>query len=178
MGNFVAEKEKTEPEDVLVDKIQHERFMLSIDYSRSLSDMITAGNYIDPQETSDFIQKYFSLEIGTVAKENVRSKIFSFEHVPSSGQIIDIMHTEGYAPARIEHLLAFGEKYPYYQKWFPVIALGSSGIEKIGIKEFGDSTLIVYPILHLGGHEWSERILEIAYDVKWTPSYHFLAVKE
>lgn len=55
-------------------------------------------------------------------------KIYYFGRNISSEDVVASMLAEGWDPAKLEHLLSFGEKYPDEQRKYPVIGLGSSCI--------------------------------------------------
>ena len=77
------------------------------------------------------------------------------------------MKETGYEPAKIEHLLAFGEEYSEEQRKFPVIGLGS--VAGVG----GDRGV---PYLSRSG---SERSLDLSwFDGDWGGGCRFLAVRK
>ncbi len=94
---------------------------LTIDYDRSLEEMIAAGRY--DWKNSDITAKRFPLEGEDMVE--FESRYFHFNHNISSEKAIEAMKKAGWEPARIEHLLCFGEKYPDEQRKFPIIGLGS-----------------------------------------------------
>lgn len=96
-------------------------FNIVVDYNRSLTQMIKAGNYdwINDNITS----KNFPLK--GKGKHELTAVLFHFDRYIESDDAIAEMDKQGYRPATIEELLAFGEKYPELQKEFPIIALDS-----------------------------------------------------
>ncbi len=100
------------------------KFDLTIDYSRSLQEMISAGNY--GWVNNDITKKHFPLltEFNN-KKVKILFKLFTFNHSISSENVISKMNKAGYRPATLVELLALGEFYPELQKEFSVVALNS-----------------------------------------------------
>ena len=94
---------------------------LSVDYSRTLEQMIAAGHY--DWKNDDITAKRFPLKGDDI--EQPETKIFHFDRDMSSEAVVEAIKAGGWEPGKIEHLLAFGEKYPEEQRKYPVIALGS-----------------------------------------------------
>ncbi|MDO8510509.1 MAG: hypothetical protein Q7S15_02705 [bacterium] len=141
---------------------------LTIDYNRSLADMVKAGKY--DWVNDDITAKRFPIEgKGTVELE---AKLFHFNRdIPSSEEGVRLITEDDrehpWEPAKIEHLLAFGEKYPEEQCKYPIIALGSVG-------EVGGYRCV--PVLYRDG---VGRGLSLHYwDGLWSASYRFLAVRK
>ena len=90
----------------------------------SLTDRIAAGRYdcTNPLIT----EENFPHDPTSVGEWEW--KIFHFGHNISSEKVIGAMVTDGWQPALIEHVLAFGEKYPDEQGKYSVVGLGSSCI--------------------------------------------------
>ena len=140
-----------------------EQLMLSVDYSRSLEVMIAAGHY--DWKNDDITAKRFPLKgDGT---QQFEAKLFHFNRNVSSEQAVEAIKADGWEPAQIEHLLAFGEKFPEEQRKYPIIALGS--VARVG----GDRHV---PCLSRGG---ARRRLRLGWwDVDWYDDYRFLAVRK
>ena len=98
-----------------------EQLTLSIDYSRSLEAMIAAGHY--DWKNDDITAKRFPV-VGK-GVEQFEATLFHFNRNVSSEQAVEAIKADGWEPGKIEHLLAFGEKYPEEQRKYPIIALGS-----------------------------------------------------
>lgn len=98
-----------------------EQLTLSVDYSRSLEAMIVAGHY--DWKNDNITAKRFPV----VGKgiEQFKAKLFHFNRYVSPEQAVEAIKTDGWESGKIEHLLAFGEKYPEEQRRYPIIALGS-----------------------------------------------------
>jgi len=94
---------------------------VTVDYSKSLAEMIVAGNY--DWQHPDIAAEHFLL----IGKGKMEVEIF-FSHfgkeMTSNGVITEI-DGQDFRPAKIEELLALGASQPELQKQFPIIALGS-----------------------------------------------------
>ena len=140
-----------------------EQLMLSVDYSRSLEVMIAAGHF--DWTNSDITAKRFPV-VGK-GVEQFEAKLFHFNRNVSSEQAVEAIKADGWEPAQIEHLLAFGEKYPEEQRKYPIIALGS--VARVG----GHRRV---PCLHRRG---AERYLYLRWwDYGWFGYFRFLAVRK
>ena len=102
-----------------------EQIVLSVDYGQSLEQMIAEGNY--DWKNSDITAKRFPVVGNGI--EQFEAKIFHFDRNTASQDNVDAIKADDPAnpwePGKIEHLLAFGAKYPEEQRKYPVIALGS-----------------------------------------------------
>lgn len=100
----------------------------------------------------------------------VEAKLFRFLHSITAREIIAKMDAEGYRPAELFELLAFGAKYPERQRKFTIVALGTQA-SKSGLTE--------YPCL-TGACE--HRYLEATWPAKETWGHperdRFLAIKK
>ena len=94
-----------------------ESITLSVDYSRSLEQMIAAGHY--DWKNDDITAKRFP----------IKARYFNFDHNISSENAIKKIEAEDAAnpwmPAKIEHVLSHGKTFPEEQRKFPIVALGS-----------------------------------------------------
>ncbi len=78
-----------------------------------------------------------------------------------------LCEADGWQAAQLEHLLAFGEKFPEKQKAFPIVSLGS-----VCELDFGRHV----PELWFNGYE---RKLNLNYwHCSWGSSYRFLSVRK
>jgi len=101
--------------------ILSESTTLSVDYSRSLEEMIAVGNY-------DWKNDIITAEQFPVVGEGVvqyEAKLCHFDRAISSGAAVKAIQAAGFEPGDIEHLLSFGEKYSEEWRKYPIIALGS-----------------------------------------------------
>ncbi len=96
-------------------------FRILVDYSLPLEDMIRAGNY--DWVGSSIIQNFPSnCDWGV---HGVTAELFHFDRTMNSDEAIAEMEEQGYRPATIVELLAFGAEHPELQREFPIFALGS-----------------------------------------------------
>lgn len=98
-------------------------FPITVDYNRSLAEMIKTGNY--DRVDSNIEAKNFPLK--GKDKHELEAVLFHFDRNIGSNEAIAEMDKQGFRPARIEELLALCEKYLELQKEFPfpIVALGS-----------------------------------------------------
>jgi hypothetical protein len=143
--------------------------VIEVDYAMTLEKMIAAGNY--DWINGDFNTEQFS-PVGEGRME-YDAKLFHFGHPIYSEAVLDNIKdadsTTVWEPAKIEHLLAFGSKYPDEQKEHPIVGLGSVTNSKL----FGQRSVpylyrrAVGRSLHL---DWWSNC--------WHPFYHFLAIRK
>lgn len=97
---------------------------LTVDYSQSLAEMITAGNY--DWKNSVISEKYFAVTRELTAKRILLlAKLFCFSYHISSDGVISEMNKNKVRSATLPELLALGANYPELQRQFEIIALGS-----------------------------------------------------
>jgi len=142
---------------------------LEVDYGSSLEQMTVAGHY--DWRNEDISPKEFPLN-GTGCVE-YEARLFVFERGVSSEDaekaIRDADPVNPWEPAKIEHLLAFGAKYPDAQREHPIIALGSVSANKV----FGHRNV---PYLY---RRVTGRSLHLDWwGNGWHPFYRFLAVRK
>lgn len=110
--------------DELVEKVINyivSTHRFKVNYSRSISDSVKAGNY--GWKNDDITNQNFpSTESG---EKEVDGAIYHFNKTTTSPDVIAEMKRDGYRPATMKELLAFGEQNPELQRQFPIVALGS-----------------------------------------------------
>lgn len=149
--------------DAVIVKTNRLLYPAGIDYNLPLAKMIALGHY--KSVDSDILPFNFPI-VGT-GLVDVNLAIFLFDRRISSVEVITEMDRENCDPTKIEHLLAFGAKYPEIQKQFPISALGS--IWQISIN------LSMTPTLSVSGNNW--RSLKLDYsNYTWKEIRGFLAV--
>lgn len=96
-------------------------FLITIDYSLSLIQMIKLGHYdwVD----SDITEKKFPFE-GSGKKE-AEIVLVHLNKVASTDEVFRELDRRNLRPAKIEELLAFAAKFPEEQRKYPVVALGA-----------------------------------------------------
>ena len=140
-----------------------EQLSLSVDFSRSLEAMIAAGHY--DWKNDDITAKRFPV-VGK-GVEQFEAKVFHFDRAMSSEAVVEAIKADGWELGKIEHLLAFGEKYPEEQRKYPIIALGS--VAGVG----GDRSV---PYL---SRDDAERSLDLYWwGSDWDDDCRFLAVRK
>lgn len=148
-------------------KTRGAEFNLSVDYSRTLQEMINAGNYACVN--SDITDKNFPIPPEMTGKKvEVSAKLFHFNRPISSEDAISEMDKAGYRPATLAELLALGEAQPELQRQFPIIALGSVWHHAYGYRRV--------PCLDVGGVEREFNLGWFGRD--WVAGCRFLAVRK
>ena len=138
-------------------------YPVRINYKLTLSQMIALGNYkiVD----SDILAENFPLI--NSGQTDVDLAVFLFDRRISTAEITIQMGLENCDPAKIEHLLAYGAKYPEMQKQFPISALCS--VWRISIN------LYMVPTLDVSSCNWRSLKLDYA-NYTWDEGRGFLAV--
>jgi hypothetical protein len=139
-------------------------YHITVDYQRSLTEMIASGHYDDKHENIN--EKNFPVQ-GT---GRVKQEVFliHFNCAMASGLVPRELDQIGYRPATLVELLAFGQKYPELQRKFPIIAIGS-----IWRSPEGNPNV---PCLDEAD---GERFLALTWNLgEWFPDCRFLAVKK
>ena len=143
---------------------QNNIFTATIDHSKSLNEMIVVGKY-DWVNNRDITAEHFL--VSGKRKYKIVFELLHFNKSVSSDEVIAEAKQRGLRLAKIEELLAFGEKYPEEQRKFPIVALGS--VWK------GWDVVLCVPFLWIAG---DERILNLdSFGYHWPKYYHFLAVR-
>ena len=109
----------------------------SVDYRKSPRQMIAEGRY--NRTNSELLPSSFSVEGQGVVE--FESRYFWFEQKYLSeearGVVEQAERTHPWMPAKLEHTLAYGAKYPDKQKKCPIVGLGS-------VIEIGGSLYVSY----------------------------------
>ena len=142
----------------------HKEFLIVVDYNRSLSKMIKAGNY--DWINSNITVNHFPIEGSGQQEKNF--SLFHFNKAKTSEEVIVEMNKEGFSPAKIEDLLALGESQPELQKQFPIVALGSVW------RDSHDDSLV--PCLDWFGMRHNLDLC--CFTNSWDSDYRFLAVRK
>jgi len=159
--------ERIQDKKVRDEQPKNDEIVLSVDYSRTVQEMINAGKY---GWTNDNItEKHFPLPTELNGKKvSVSTKLFHFNRPINSQDAIKEMDKAGYRPATLAELLALGEKQPELQKEFPIVALGSIWTDANGNRNV--------PYLDVNGHK---RKLNLNwFDNDWNDNCRFLAVRK
>lgn len=141
-------------------------FPVSVDYSRSLLEVILAGEYI--YVNRDIKEERFPLTENEKGKVSLKLELIRLNKVASEDEVRREIKIQGYRSAKLREELAFGEKYPYFQRKYPVVALGSPWQNPFG-----------YEVVPCLGMSESERALDLCpAGGVWAGFYHFLVVRE
>jgi hypothetical protein len=146
-----------------------EGFRIVVDYAMTFEQMVAAGQY--DWKNDDIIAKQFP--VTGEGRLECEARLFNFEHPTSSEdaeKAIRLTAPAGeWEPGKLEHLLAFGAKYPEEQRKIPIVCLGSVSTNKV----FGKRQVaylyrrIIGRSLHL---DWYANI--------WHPFYRFLGIRK
>lgn len=96
-------------------------FPVTVNYNLLVEDAVRLGRY--DSVNSDITSYNFKTEQTGVAEVVV--ELICFRRVISVKDVLSEFDQQGYRPAELHELLAFGKKYPDVQREFPVVALGS-----------------------------------------------------
>ncbi len=140
-----------------------------VDYSMTLEQLIAAGKFdwLNNDINSD------QFPVKGEGKAEYETKLFQFDgNISSENAVIKIKEFDPanpWEPAKIEHLLAFGSKYPDEQRKHPILALGS-----VGNPTFFGKRNVPYLYRRVTGRSlhldwWSNE---------WHPFYQFLAIRK
>ena len=174
-----------------------ETTILTVDYNMSRIAMVRAGNYYELVSCHGSHLKLFARDkvmfpcVGT-GKVTFEPKLFSLNHVIELGDMKKEMKSQGFEPAKTEHLLAFGAAFPEKQleygirsddpghddwdtkkKYRSIIAPGSmakthaSYHSWVRLTSLGETRLVGYESL---GSDPGDRLKLFPYD-------HFLGVR-
>jgi hypothetical protein len=135
---------------------------ISVDYGKSLKDMIAAGKYdwVNPNITAG----RFPVEGQGVVR--LEPKLFHFGRYISSEDAVSAMKSEGFMPGGHVHGLSYGAAFPKEQLKYPIVCLGS--VARVG----GDRCVVCLSgdggrrFLYLGG-----------WDGGWHDYWRFLGVR-
>lgn len=155
--------EKVEKKKLL--KLREEVFILRINYSKSLKELMLRGHY--DWINSGINEKNFVLPANLInQKLRVSCRLFNFNRLLNSEEAIYEMNKNGYRPATIFELLALGSKYKWLQRYFPVVALGSPWNLAIDV--------VKAPYLTATGH--GRKLHLNSFQEKWPEKCYFLGV--
>ncbi len=149
-------------EDNQVKKCFKGMITLTVDYSRTLKQMIADGDY--NWENKNITERNFPVPAKMKGKKvEVSTKLFHFNRNISSEDAKKEMDKDGFRPATVFELLVLGATHPELQKQFSVIALDSGGGRRV-------------PYLVVDG-DWRGLGLDWL-DYDWNASCRFLAVRK
>ncbi len=101
-------------------------YKVIVDYNQYLEEMKMAGRYerVDARikDVNFPVQQPYVGEY----KLKVKVTLFRFDRDMELGEVVCKMYKEGYNPASLVELLAFGKQHPELSREFSIVALGSS----------------------------------------------------
>lgn len=157
--------EKVEKIEKKLQKLKEEVFIVSINYSKSLKELMLRGCY--DWVNGGINERNFVLPAHLINQRVlVSSKLFNFNRLLSSEEAIYEMRKKGYRPATIFELLALGSKYKWLQRYFPIIALGSTW----------NLAIDVVKVPYLTATTNSRKLHLNSFQVKWPKKCYFLGV--
>lgn len=144
-------------------KVSTNTFLIKVDYTQTLREMIAAGKY-KPGITAEDLPHEIEGK-GIVDAEIV---LLHFGRNISSADVNKEIKSRGLEPAKIEHCLAFGAQHPEVQRKFDILFPGASWIEKGGrarttpclVGSEGNRLLVL--LSEEGGDVWSGDNLRFA----------------
>jgi len=142
-------------------------YTVAVDYSRSLEEMIAAGEY--DSVNGNITPDHFPIK--GQGKQEGAVTLFHFNRDMESDEVIAEMDKAEHRPAVIEELLAFGESHAALQREFPIIALGSRW-------QIPHDTISRVPELGLRGSSSDRYLNAVWLENKWDDNYRFLAVRK
>lgn len=96
-------------------------YPVEIDYNDTFEQRLGAGRY--DWKNPHIKEKNFPVK--SKGKVNRVLELVHFGKFMSTEAVLAAIDAQGYRPATIEELLAFGAKYPELQREFPIVELGS-----------------------------------------------------
>ncbi len=139
-------------------------YLVTVDYGLKLSEMVEAGQY--DWKNDDITEKSFPVKGKGIVETNL--ELVHLNKVANTDEVEAYLDANGLRAATIEEFLAFGAKYPDVQRGFPVIALGSSLVDRDGYR--------LVPYFYRSG---AGRDLRLRWDgYRWGEGCRFLAVRK
>jgi hypothetical protein len=109
------------------------RYPIIVDYGKSVEEMVAAGQY--DWEDGDITSKNFR-KSGTGVVAVSTELVCLDKSISRPMSMVAHLKANGFRPATLAELLAFGATYPETQRQFPVVALGSSRYNSEGYRFF------------------------------------------
>lgn len=139
-------------------------YRVTVDYGKKLEDMISDGQY-DWKNNNINLQNFPVKGSGLV---EIKLELVHLNKEVNMAEVEVYLEANGLRAATLVELLAFGATYLDVQREFPVIALGSSWVNRNGNRRV--------PYLYRRG---SERSLSLDWGVDgWPEACRFLAVRK
>jgi len=100
-----------------------ESYKVVIDYRQTLLEMAENGNYSWNLIEQELSEKFSSIK--GVGQQEVELFLVDFNKTITAKEALEILNQIDLEPARIEHLLAFGASYSWFEAQFIIVCLGS-----------------------------------------------------
>lgn len=147
-----------------IEQLAENCYKVLVDYGQTLQQMIANGKY--DYANSDITASNFPTQ-GS-GRQNVVVELVHFGRDMASEAVLKEFEARGLRAATLPELLAFGATYPEKQREFPIVALGSVWLDRLGDR--------FVPCLNRLG---SERELFLLWDVDgWRDICRFAAVRK
>jgi hypothetical protein len=150
-----------------------ETFVLNIDYSRPLAEVVAAGNY--SYASSNITEENFPTDkgdpevVGNPTGVNVTQAVLvHLDRVVDSDDVLAELERQGLRPGTMFELAYFGEQHPDIQRQFPVVALGSVWTSPSGDRDVG----------YLWEDDDDRELSLDWYGNRWYAYYRFLAFRK
>lgn len=145
--------------------IQSDDLVLSVDYGKTLEQMIVNGRY--DGKNDDINSKNFPFNPKLIGlNSEISVKLFHFDFNIYSVNVITEMSKVAYRPATLAELLSLGEAYPGLQRQFPIVGLGS----------VWDYAVVGSSAPVLSSDNFGRILCLPWFGIHWDNSYRFLGV--
>lgn len=136
------------------------------DSASDLADMLAAGKYYRVDD--NITQKNFPVDPARFTTEGC--KVFHFNKVMTTAEVVAAIRKEGYEPDGLEKLLAYGAENPEEQRKYPIVGLGSSWVNPGGDRDV--------PVLYENDRERYVSLLWVDPSFQWSAHCRFLASRK
>lgn len=120
LGTLIGKKNVVSPRFESNEITMKKRYSIAVDYSKSLAEMIEAGNY--DWIHLDIMNKHFPVK-GS-GKLNLKAEVIRYNRPISLDDVLRDLDRRGLRPANLPELLVFGEKYHDERHKYPIVELG------------------------------------------------------
>ena len=146
--------------------IEDGRYPITVDYSKTLEEMIIEGKY--DRVTSDINCVNFPMPSDKSGSEKLEAVILHFDKIVRIEDVLKILNRRNLRPGTLPELLAFGTKHPEEQRKYQIFAVGSFWSDSVGDRF----------IVHLIGGNLARGVELDFRNNWWDPRYNFLAFRK
>jgi hypothetical protein len=111
-----------------------QEYPITVDHSRSLVDLLMSTGPTKRPSPEDVAEIGAKWPIDGSGPEERTTVIVRLHKYATTREAESEIARRGLRAARLDELLAFGERYPDVQDSFPVVALGSSHVDRLGVR--------------------------------------------